>query len=379
MKRLSFLVLALALSAGAFACGDDDDSGKGGAGSNAESDGGGKNGGSKNDDGGNTDETTDAGHGNASGDAGSATSTSMKITAAKGGTIALGKAALNIPAGSLGSDATITLDTSSPSSDLPDSDKVKGLVYDFGPDGTKFSKPAKLTLPSAGKPGADEEAVIAWLDEKNNAWQNLTTTTNDDGSLSAEVTHFTNFAVIFNGVESSDCGFKACGGDVVGTWKVTSVCAEIDKPVIDMCPTAVATLELNLDGTATFNKDGTSSTDFTSSSKITYTLDAACLNAITMSHPPASCDALSKDADPSMGDGPTTCSGDPKTACTCVQDNPESSEKKTAKYTIEGNTMTSTDDGDGTKSTSDFCVNGSEVRFKGTEGLAVLTWIAQKQ
>jgi hypothetical protein len=98
-----------------------------------------------------------------------------------------------------------------------------------------------------------------------------------------------------------------------------------------------------------------------------------------MGHPPATCDALSKDADPTMDQGPTTCSGDPAKACTCVEDDPEKSEKKTGTYTIDGNTMTSKDDGDDTTSTSEFCVNGSEARFKGTEGLAVLTWIAQKQ
>src|SRR6185295_17836263 len=102
---------------------------------------------------------------------------------------------------------------------------------------------------------------------------------NADGSLSAEIMHFSNYAVRFNGVVSTDCGFSACGGNVVGSWKVTSVCAEIAGAVIDVCPTAVAELDLTLTGTATFNDDGTTSNDFTSKATITYTLDAACLKA----------------------------------------------------------------------------------------------------
>jgi hypothetical protein len=303
----------------------------------------------------------------------------MKITAAKGGKVVLGKASLNIPAGSLASDATITVETSAPSSDLPDSDKVKGMVYDFGPDGTKFSEPAKLTLPSAGKPAADEEAVIAWLDTDKMAWQDLATTVNADGSLSAEVSHFTNFAVIFNGLESSDCAFSACGGDVVGTWAVTGVCAEIADAVIDVCPTALATLDITLTGTATFNADGTRSTDFTSENTITYTLDAACLNAITMNMPPATCDALSKEADPTSGDGPTTCTGDPSVSCTCVATNPEKTEMKTGTYSVDGSTLVSKNDDDNSMNVAQFCVKDTELRVQQPEDKAVLTWIAKKQ
>lgn len=376
MMRLSFLFLALALTAVVPACGDDDDSsaGKdtsGGSGAGAKDSG--------------TDSNGSSGKGSAGdksdnpADAGSSQSASLKITAAKGGKVVLGKASLSIPAGSLASDATITVETSAPSSDLPDSDKVKGMVYDFGPDGTKFSEPAKLTLPSAGEPAADEEAVIAWLDTDKMAWQDLATTVNADGSLTAEVTHFTNFAVIFNGLASSDCDFSACGGDIVGTWAVTGVCAEIAEAVIDVCPNAVATLDITLTGTATFNADGTRSTDFTSENTITYTLDAQCLNTITMNMPPATCDALSKEADPASGDGPTTCTGDPTVACTCVATNPETTEMKTGTYSIDGSTLVSKDDTDNSMTVAQFCVKGTELRVQQPEDKAVLTWIAKKQ
>jgi hypothetical protein len=363
MTRVNFLVLTLTLTTSLAACGSNDAGGK--AMKNSSGTAGSK-----------------ASAKNSSGDGGvgaGGPAASVAITAAKGGMVVLDKASLNIPAGSLASDTTITLKTSAPGSDLPDSASVKGLIYDFGPDGTQFSEAAKLTLPSPGMPAADQEAVIAWLDVKANAWQDLATTVNADGSLSANVMHFTNFAVRFNGVVSSDCGFTACGGDVVGTWKVTNVCAEIAGSVIDLCPTAVAMLDLTLTGTATFKSDGTRSTDFSNKSTITYTLDAKCLDTITKGMPPKACDVLSKPADPTMDQGPTTCTGDPTVGCTCVEDDPQKTEMKTGTYVIDGNMMTSTDDADGKTTTAEFCVKGTGARFKQAEGLAVLTWIATKQ
>ena len=66
-------------------------------------------------------------------------------------------------------------------------------------------------------------------------------------------------------------------------------------------------------------------------------------------------------------------------ACTCVEDNPETTEIKTGTYTVEGNTLTSTDDADASVTTAELCVDGTEARVKETEDLAILTWIAEKQ
>ena len=95
--------------------------------------------------------------------------------------------------------------------------------------------------------------------------------------------------------------------------------------------------------------------------------------------PPATCDALSKPADPAEEKGPTTCTGDPSVSCTCVEDNPAKSEVKTGTYVIDGSTMTSTDDADGSTSVLEFCVTGNEGRFQQNEGLAVLTWMGTKE
>jgi hypothetical protein len=271
----------------------------------------------------------------------------------------------------LAGDTTVTVETVTPSSDLPDSANLKGLIYDFGPDGTMFSTPATLTLPSVGDPGTGNTAVVAWLDETSNTWQNLATTVNADGSLSAEISHFTSFVVRLNGMVSSDCSFTSCGGDVVGTWQVTGLCASAEMALGDACPDAMASLDLTLTGTATFSADGTSASNFTSGGSLSYTLPAACLGGAT------SCDALSKPADADTG--ATVCSGDASVSCTCVETQLDKTEMKTGTWTKSGNTLSTTDDADASMSTIDFCVNGSEGRFSQVEGLATLLWIATKQ
>jgi hypothetical protein len=372
MMRFKFLFLAVALAAAIPACGGDDDETAGTTGGASGKGGSGGKGGSSNAGDNQGGETANAGTGSGT------ESVSKEISAADGGDVVLGGAALSIPGGSLAGDTTVTLETRAPGKDLPDAATVKGLLYDFGPDGTEFTKPAALTLPLVGTPGADEQAVIAWLDTSTNTWQDLATTVNDDGSVTAEIAHFTTFVVRFNGVVQSDCAFAACGGDVVGTWTVTGACASATTALSDMCPTALISLDITLSGSATFKADGTSTSDFTSKADISYTLDADCLSNITGGHPPSTCDDLSQPADDSGK--ATVCTGDPAVGCDCVQNGVEKTEAKTGTYVVDGSTMTTTDDADGSTGSLTFCVKGNDGRFQETsDDLAVFTWMATKQ
>jgi hypothetical protein len=123
-----------------------------------------------------------------------ASSASVAITAADGGEVALGDAKLSIPGGALADDTTVTVASSQPSSSLPEASSVQGLVYDFGPTGTTFAKPVALTLPLAKSPGDGKEAVISYLNEDTNSWEDLTTTTSA-GVVSADIAHFSRYVV----------------------------------------------------------------------------------------------------------------------------------------------------------------------------------------
>jgi len=302
---------------------------------------------------------------------GSGQTTSVEISAAEGGEVTIGDASLEIPGGALADDTTITVETAAPSSSLPDSASLKGLVYDFGPDGTEFTTAATLTLPSVGDPGEGKVAVIAWLDEEAGAWQDLATTVASDGSLSAEITHFTKFVVRLNDAVTSDCSFSKCGGDITGTWGLTGICADVPEgadPFGGACPEATVDVNLNVTGSITFEAGGTYTKNFETSSSVTFIVPASCLSSMGSS----SCSDLE--------DERTACSGDPSDTCTCVQEEAPHADTGTGTWeTTDSGELTMTEDGDEPESMT-YCVRDGQVSVQqvNEEGVTI-TWKATAQ
>jgi hypothetical protein len=305
--------------------------------------------------------------------------TSVEISAADGGLVELGKASLDIPGGALDGDTTITVESSEPSSSLPDASSLKGLVYDFGPDGTTFAAPAALTLPSVGDAGEGKEAVIAWLDEESGVWQDLPTTTAGDGSLQADITHFTKFVVRLRGVVTGDCSFNKCGGDIEGTWSLTGLCADVPgglDPFDGKCPEAVADVNVDASGTITFNGDGTLTKNFTTQVIATLTVPSSCLETLHGTLP-ASCDELNEEDE----DSSTVCTGDPTESCTCVETGSPETDTDPGDYSTTPSGDLTIGDVDSTEPDDQaFCVKGDELRVQGTSDDGVtITYIATRQ
>ena len=83
-----------------------------------------------------------------------------------------------------------------------------------------------------------------------------------------------------------------CGGDVVGTWTVTSSCLNV-AGALDLtvagasCPSAPVTGSLQVTGTLTANANGTYSDDTITSGDEQFTLAPSCL---FISSAPVTCD-----------------------------------------------------------------------------------------
>lgn len=308
--------------------------------------------------------------------------TSVEVSAAEGGEVTIGKASLEIPGGALAEDTTITVATTNPTSGLPDASTLKGLLYDFGPDGTAFSAPAALTLPSVGTVGEGKEAVIAWLDEETDTWQDLPTTVAKDGSLQAEISHFTTFVVRLRGVETpaGECGFTKCGGDIVGTWTLSGVCATIPDGTgpVD-CPDATVDVNLGATGSITFNADGTYDKNFVTTNTITIGLPNACLKMIGQGTAPGACSDIG-DGEADEDGTIMTCTGEPADECTCVETHPEETDVATGAWEATGGDISLVDDGDTADGdTQEFCVTGDELRVHvlNDDGVGI-TWIATR-
>jgi hypothetical protein len=108
------------------------------------------------------------------------------IVASEGGFVELNGFRVDIPAGALSQNTTITID-------LP-SDNVLGkrLIAEFGPHGTQFNTPVTLSFPLTGVllPAGDIE-VARW---ENGAWTSLGGTVNPLGTvLSSTTPHFSTY------------------------------------------------------------------------------------------------------------------------------------------------------------------------------------------
>lgn len=127
-------------------------------------------------------------------------SVSMRIDSSGGTVSAPDGAGVEVPADAIEEAIDISITTYESVADMPaeyHSSLVGAYgVADFGPDGTVFEKPVRITIPSPHplNPG-DEYALFMW-DEEDGAWQETEFIAKVDPngtSYSADVTHFTTF------------------------------------------------------------------------------------------------------------------------------------------------------------------------------------------
>jgi hypothetical protein len=292
---------------------------------------------------------------------------SVDIVAADGGTVEIGSASLEIPPNALTVDTTVTADSAEPDSSLPEFDSIVGLVYDFGPDGTVFDPAANLTLPLPVTPGTDETAVISWLDESANAWVDLPSTVGADG-VTAPVEHFTSFVVRIviggGGGTPGVCEFDGgCGGDIVGSWTIDSICLYAEITDTEMPSCIQLSLDADVTGSVTFDQAGTYQSDIHFTGEFIMRASGMCLGGAT--------DCAQLD-DPEDG---LTCSGDVATECVCTQPIDET-DADTGSWQASGNNLmmdvneTGGEPDEG-PSTSQYCVNGSQLQVLDEEGTVV--------
>jgi hypothetical protein len=159
---------------------------------------------------------------------------------------------------------------------------------------------------------------------------------------------------------SGTCGkVAACGGDLVGTWKVAAACANITSmPSNSQCPNeSVQGASVTASGTSTFNSDLTFSLDLTESVSETLVVPMSCLTAGGTT---VTCDDLSSTLGAALGDGGvmTSCTTSGSN-CNCTIGLAGQSTHETGTYSVSGNSF-STIVG-GTTSTTDFCVQGNQL------------------
>lgn len=269
------------------------------------------------------------------------------ITAAAGGTLATdsGSAALDVPAGALAADTTLTVAVAAKESGTATS------VFDFGPTGTQFQTPVTLKLKYDGDPGTDKKAVLATYTD--GAWVEVPGSSLAGGVVSGEISHFSKFSVIIvdgqtvvvSGCEDVATNFSPCGGDIVGTWKFQDLCFETfpisSTPWQDSCPEATMEYDSVWDATVTISASTVDISWVSQTTTMAFIAPISCLPSAD------SCAEISSDT--------MTCAID-GTNCKCGEEHVVSDiGNQSMPYTIDGTNLVV----DGTS--QPFCVQGNKL------------------
>lgn len=166
---------------------------------------------------------------------------------------------------------------------------------------------------------------------------------------------------------SGSCGkVSPCGGNVVGTYNVSAACfdeAALNMEIIADCPGASVKLSgFNVSGNSSFNADMTYSVNETIAVSASETIPASCLS---MSGITLTCAQLDQAIQMLLTENPGTyqsahCSG--SSSCTCTFTLAPQTTSESGTYTTSGTTITTTDS-TGATSSSEYCVQGSELHM----------------
>jgi len=212
----------------------------------------------------------------------------LALVAGDEGTLAVGAAKLDVPKGAVADDVELTVAVKAKTG-LPEAKSIAVDVYDYGPDGTKFEKPVKLSFDMQGvKVPKGKKAAVAFL--KDGKWNTLPTKVTD-GKADAETTHFTPYTLLFvpdEEVGQCNLDFEPCGGDIVGTWEFTGGCLAPplealnsndggDNPFALCDDKPVAAFSVDLQGQVVFGQDGSFSVNQMISVSGGFRISPACL------------------------------------------------------------------------------------------------------
>ena len=149
---------------------------------------------------------------------------------------------------------------------------------------------------------------------------------------------------------ASCAAVSPCGGNIVGTWKVTSSCLTATQDLTSVCAGASAELAYMISGTVTYNSDGTTSSSLMATIAAHERFPSGCMPfGLT-------CDQLGQTGkDAGISDN---CTTDATGACICDSVAPATTSNAPVTYSTSGSTLTTTS-ANGMTSTSFYCVQGS--------------------
>jgi len=168
---------------------------------------------------------------------------------------------------------------------------------------------------------------------------------------------------------ADSCGqVQPCGGDVRGTWDLSSYCQNESAPVagtpiMALCPMAtVSIVGGRVEGALTYNADGTYSETSKFTADALWELPSSCFKAGSCSDLEAT---LRKEAADSGDMVSFSCSG--SSVCSCHAVGPTPPTNETGRYEVSGTVLKTTPTVQASSTTS-FCVQGNLLHLLGLDG-----------
>jgi hypothetical protein len=159
--------------------------------------------------------------------------------------------------------------------------------------------------------------------------------------------------------EGGKCGdTSACGGDVTGTWKISSTCFDMEPqmPGSMSCPGATAqSADLAMSGTVTYGADKTYQSNVTVTGKVVIKMPASCLTQQGVTVTCAQLQTALQSSD--EGYESVSCTG--SSDCSCTMQLAPETEMQSGTYSTAGGKLTMTSGG--SPEDNDYCVAGNKL------------------
>jgi hypothetical protein len=148
--------------------------------------------------------------------------------------------------------------------------------------------------------------------------------------------------------------FTACGGSVVGTWKVSSIC--LDAPQgYPSCPGFLHSGQLEYSGTVTFSSSGTYTRALTKSGTLVASYPMSCLSGTTCAQLSAAIFQADAGYTGSCSSSADTC------VCSTTYAGPENEQ---GSFTTDGNSIVMTSSAGSGDEKGGYCVLGNQLTIR---------------
>lgn len=180
------------------------------------------------------------------------------------------------------------------------------------------------------------------------------------------------------GSSGGSCGtFTPCGGAIVGTWKVTTLCSDFTSSTSATCSGETVSESIQPTGTITFTGSGTYSVAVVMNGSAKFNYPSTCLSNLGMTC--AQIDSALQMTSATDAGISGSCSSGTAGSCTCNEKVTNASSSETGTYTTSGSSIAMiSSSSTSEQEPTEYCVQGNRLTLHSTNTAGSSTIILTK-